>query len=55
MSDSRNQRRLNTLPSVDARRTELYQVLDAGEESVFRLAVCASMLPEDREVAEAED
>ena len=32
MSDSRNRRSLNTSPSVDARVSELFRVLDAAEE-----------------------
>ena len=32
MSDSRNRRRLNTSPSVDARVRELFKVLDAVEQ-----------------------
>ena len=45
MSDWWNCQRLNTLPLVDARVSELVKVLDAAEESVYLLTACARDAP----------
>ena len=52
VSDSRNGRRLNTSPMVDARVSELFKVLDAAQQQGVYLLCVQGILQEGRKAVE---